>query len=102
MTIRTKSDYLEYIADILPDNTSRQISPADLRSAFTDLTDSVGVILGDTTLSSKNFASEDTRTTIAGDLALSQISLAGRSSIDNSAFGYKALNINYTGSRNTA
>jgi len=102
MTIRTKSDYLEYIANILPDNTSRQISPADLRSAFTDLTDSVGVILGDTTLSSKNFASEDTRTTIAGDLALSQISLAGRSSIDNSAFGYKALNINYTGSRNTA
>ena len=87
MTIRTKSDYLEYIANILPDNTSRQISPADLRSAFTDLTDSVGVILGDTTLSSKNFASEDTRTTIAGDLALSQISLAGRSSIDNSAFG---------------
>jgi hypothetical protein len=102
MTIRTKSNYLEYIADILPDNTSRQISPADLRSAFTDLTDSVGVILGDTTLASKNFASEDTRTTIAGDLALSQISLAGRSSIDNSAFGYKSLNINYTGSRNTA
>ena len=102
MTIRTKSEYLEYIEGILPDNTSRLISPADLRSAFTDLADSLGIILDDTLITSLNFSSDETRTTIAGDLALSQISLANRSSIDNSAFGYKALNINYTGSRNTA
>ena len=102
MTIRTKSEYLEYIENILPDNTSRQISPADLRAAFTDLTDSVGVILDDTNITSKNFSSDSLRTTIAGDLALSQINLAGRSSIDNTAVGYKSLSINYTGSRNTS
>lgn len=102
MTIRTKSDYLEYIESILPDNTNRQISPADLRSAFTDLADSLGIILDDTILTSLNFSSDDTRTTIAGDQALSQINLAGRSSIDNTAVGYKSLSINYTGSRNTS
>ena len=100
MTIRTKPDYLEYIESILPDNTNRQISPADLRSAFTDLADSLGIILDDTILTSLNFSSDDTRTTIAGDQALSQINLAGRSSIDNTAVGYKSLSINYTGSRN--
>lgn len=102
MTIRTKSEFLEYIGNILPDNTSRLISPGDLRSAFTDLADSLGIILDKTLLTSLNFSSDETRTTIAGDKALSQISLANRSSIDNSAFGYKALNINYTGPRNTA
>ena len=93
MTIRTKSEFLEYLENILPDNTSRLISPGDLRSVFTDLADSLGIILDDTLLTSLNFSSDETRTTIAGDNALSQISLANRSSIDNSAFGYKALSI---------
>lgn len=102
MTIRSKTQYLEYIEAILPDNSSRLISPADIRVAFRDLADSVGEMLEETEIVATNFSTPDTRTTRGGDLSLTQIGLDGRVSIDNTAYGYQTLSINYNGSRNTA
>ena len=41
MTKRTKTQLASQVNDLLPDNTSAQISPSDIRSVFTDVGDSL-------------------------------------------------------------
>ena len=100
--ILTRAEYLASIGISLPDNSTQEISPLDLRTSLVDLVDSVPNFMEGATLNTVNFASPDTRTTKGGDLALSQMSFAGRSSVDNTSFGYASLRNNYNGSQNTA
>jgi len=99
--ILTKQEYIALINDLLPDNSTQQISPLDLRTSLINLVDSVtNFIDGD--INADNFSTPAVRNTRAGVLALSQVELAGRSSYDSSAFGYAALKNTYTGEENTA
>ena len=41
MTKRTKTELASQVSDKLPDNTAAEISPADIRSIFTDVGDSL-------------------------------------------------------------
>lgn len=100
--ILSKSEYLDSINALLPDNSTQEISPLDLRTSLIDLVDSVPNFFAGNELDSTNFATPETRTTKAGRLALDNMFLAGRSSQDNSAFGYASLRSNYDGSGNTA
>jgi len=100
--ILTRTQYLSSINVLLADNSTQEISPLDLRTSLTDLVDSVPNFMTGKTLDTANFASPDTRTTKGGDLAISQMFLVGRSSVDNSSFGYASLRNNYNGSQNTA
>jgi hypothetical protein len=87
---------------MLPDNATQEISPLDLRTSLINLVDSVPGLMQDAVLDTRNFATPDIRTTVAGDLALSHMNLVGRSSTDNSAFGYASLRNNYHGTQNTS
>ncbi len=98
----TKAEYIDSINGLLPDNATQEISPLDIRTSLIDLVDSVSNFIAGNAIDSTNFASPETRTTLAGNLALANIHLAGRSSVDNSAFGYASLRNNYNGSGNTA
>lgn len=100
--ILTKSEYLDKIDILLADNSTQEISPLDLRTSLVDLVDSVGNFLAGVEIASSNFSSPDTRTTLGGDYALSSMFLAGRSSVDNSAFGFASLRNNFNGVENTA
>lgn len=100
--ILSRAEYLASIGALLPDNSTQQISPLDLRTSLINLVDSVPNFMEGAVLQTQNFASPDVRTTKAGDLALSQMFLVGRSSVDNSAFGYASLRNNYNGYQNTA
>ncbi len=93
--ILTKEQYIQFINELLPDNSTRQISPADLRESLINLVDSVPNFNTD-------FTHLDTRTTRGGKSALSKYGLPGRYNEDNSAFGYYALGGNYNGIKNTA
>lgn len=100
--ILTKSEYLQKIDLLLQDNSTQLISPLDLRISFRDLVDSVHLLTEGAKINSANFATPNTRTTLAGELALDKLKYAGRSSVDNSAFGYYSLGANYGGSQNTS
>jgi hypothetical protein len=100
--ILTKEGYITSIGLLLPDNSTQQISPGDLRTSLTNLADSVHTFLAGYDIVAKNFASVDSRTTLVGDGAIAKRDLVGRSNRDNSAFGYHALNGNYDGVKNTA
>tara|TARA_B100002019_G_scaffold264289_1_gene252990 strand:+ start:13121 stop:14722 length:1602 start_codon:yes stop_codon:yes gene_type:complete len=102
MAILTKAEYISYINTVLPDNSTQEISPLDVRNSLINLADSVGNLTEGLELKSSNFRTPDVRTTIAGETALSKIDLPGRSSVDNTAVGYFSLGGNYTGSGNTA
>ncbi len=100
--ILTRAEYLASIESLLPDNSTQEISPLDLRTSLTNLVDSVPSFLAGTTIDTVNFRTPDIRTTIGGSLALTGMDLNGRSSVDNSAFGFAALRNNYHGWYNTA
>lgn len=100
--ILTKEGYITSIGLLLPDNSTQQISPADLRTSLVNLADSVHIFLDDQNILAKNIDSIDTRTTLVGDGAIAKRDLVGRSNQDNSAFGYNALHGNYNGVKNTA
>ena len=90
--ILTKSEYIEEINSLLQDNSTQLISQLSLRISLRDLVDSVHLLTDGNEIISSNFATPDTRSTIAGELAWKPESKpAGRSSVDNSAFGYYAL-----------
>jgi len=99
--ILSKSDYFERINHLLQDNSTQLISPQDLRISLRDLVDSVHLFTDGNEIVSSNFATPDTRSTIAGELALGKLKFAGRTSVDNSAFGYYAIGANYDGEKNT-
>lgn len=97
----TKPQYLDSINQLLPDNSTQEISPLDLRTSFINLVDSVpNFFYGD--LNADNFATPEFRNTRGGVLSMSKLGLAGHSSYDSSSFGYATLRNNYNGSQNTA
>jgi len=100
--ILSKEDFLNSLSTYLPDNSTQQISPLDLRTVFTDLADSIHLMTIDQSITAGNVQTTGDRTTLLGDQALSKKNLAGRSTVDNSAFGYYSLHGNYDGTHNTA
>jgi hypothetical protein len=100
--IFSKAEYISSINSLLPDNGNQEISPLDVRTSLINLMDSVPNFINGTRISTLNFNTPDTRTTLAGDQALNNMFLAGRNSVDNSAFGYASLRNNYNGSGNSA
>ena len=100
--ILTKSEFISQLTTYLPDNSTQQISPLDLRTVITNLADSIHVLAAEECIVSDNLETPHTRSTIVGKDALHERDKLGRSTYDNSAFGFQALFGNYTGSHNTA
>ena len=72
--ILSKSEYLQKMQGLLPDNSRQEISPEDLRTTLSDLVDSVGNFLHGNVITSENFASIETRSTQAGFLSINFLS----------------------------
>ena len=100
--ILSKSEYLDLINSLLPDNSTQQISPLDLRTSFTNAVDSSHLFLVDRDINSLNVATPNIRSTKLGQYSLSGINLPGGYSEDNSAVGYYALGVHRSGERNTS
>lgn len=100
--ILSKLKLVENIVNEISDNSTGQISPHDIRHNLLDIIDSVHLLTIGKPLSGSNFGTPAVRTTKAGESSLEKLGLDGYFSIDNSAFGYAALQANYQGVRNTA
>ena len=99
--ILSKQDYIASINTLLPDNSTQQISPLDIRTSLINLVDSVANLI-DGDICADNFCTPEYRNTRGGVLSLSQLELAGRSAYDSSAYGYASLKNSYNGLENTA
>ncbi len=97
-----KIQLVDNIKREIPDNSTGQVSPRDVRQNMINIIDSVHMFTADHDLNALNFSTPNTRTTRAGQETLSKLHLQGYSSEDNSAFGYSALSDNYDGTKNTA
>lgn len=100
--ILSKLKLVENIVNEISDNSTGQISPHDIRHNLLDIIDSVHLLTIGKPLSGSNFGTPSVRTTRAGEFTLDKLGLEGYFSVDNSAFGYAALQANYQGIRNTA
>ncbi len=111
MSIKSSGLLVSDIIAILPDNSTAEISEADVRNSFINVIDSVPLLAsgnGDGVphwlvtgrLSASNFDTPDLRNTLGGRSSLDSFT-AGTAS-DNTAFGFQALTQLTTGLRNTA
>jgi len=98
----TRPEFNSFIESTLPDNSTREISAADLRTSFFNLADSIVSFNNNIYLNSLNFGTEDSRTTFAGNRSLARKGVNGFVSQDNSAYGFASLQLSFTGLRNTA
>jgi len=109
MAILSKSEYLNQINTLFPDQSSQAISPSDLRTMFVDLGDSINSLLSGVNLYSNNFKEENRtgssrykRTIIIGRDNLQKLEFVGRETCDNIAIGYNVLKQNYDGKENVS
>jgi len=102
MSEYSENEYLQKLNTYIPDNSTQEISPRDIRDSITDLVDSSHRFLEPHFLKAKNIQSHSERQTSVGELALSKTYLVYQSGVDNSAFGYAALQGNVFGQKNTA
>ena len=100
--ILSKAEYIDSVNYLLPDNSTQLISPLDIRTSFINLADSAFNMVEGKIIKTANFASVETRTTVAGDLAINNRNLPNTENIDNTAVGYYALGGNHRGIYNTA
>ena len=100
--ILSKQEFINSLTNYLPDNANQEISPLDLRTVITNLADSIHLMTVSNSIDADNVGTKSTRTSILGEQALGKLDLAGRSTSDNSVFGYNALYGNYDGTHNTA
>ena len=98
----SENQFLQRLNYYFPDNITQQISPKDIRDAFTDLVDSTQKTLESHTLISQNIKSVELRQTSVGEQSLTKTYLPYENGEDNSAFGYSSLQGNIFGDRNTA
>jgi len=98
----SENQFLQRLNYYFPDNITQQISPKDIRDAFTDLVDSTQKTLESHTLISQNIKSVELRQTSVGEQSLTKTHLPYEDGEDNSAFGYASLQGNVFGDRNTA
>lgn len=97
----SENGFLESLDQFLPDNSTQQISPKDVRDTFTNLVDSAQNFLIPHEIIALNIGSYDYRQTKLGLESLDQTSLSYESGVDNTAIGYYALHNNVYGQRNT-
>jgi len=109
MSILSKSEYLDQVNSLFPDQNTQAISPSDLRTMFIDLGDSVNALLSGVNLYSNNFReenpglnSENSRTIVIGQDNFDKLFFTGRNSVNNIAIGYDLLKENYDGGNNIA
>lgn len=95
--ILTREEFIESVNNLLPDNSTREISPLDVRTCFYNMVDSVHNFLD-----YDEFLTRDVRTTIGGDYSMNAHRVYGRETVDNTAYGYASLRSNYNGSNNTS
>ena len=96
-----KSSLIEDIETLLRDNGDQEISPKDLRDSLVNIIDSLHILSQDENIDTNNFGTPPDRNVRLGELALNSLGNPGRSASDTVAVGYKVLESNYNGIRNT-
>ncbi len=98
----SENDFILSLNTFLPDNSTEQISPKDVRDVFTNAVDSTHRFLELHSIKALNIESAHLRQTKVGELALDGLDLAYESGVDNTAVGYSSIGGNVYGKQNTA
>ena len=98
----SENDFILSLNTFLPDNSTEQISPKDVRDVFTNAVDSSHRFLELHSIKALNIESAHLRQTKVGELALDGLDLAYESGVDNTAVGYSSMGGNVYGKQNTA
>lgn len=98
----SENDFILSLNTFLPDNSTEQISPKDVRDVFTNAVDSTHRFLELHSIKALNIESAHLRQTRVGELSLDGLDLTYESGADNTAIGYASMQGNVYGDQNTA
>ena len=98
----SENDFILSLNNFLPDNSSEEISPKDIRDVFVNAVDSSHRFLEIHSVKALNIRSANLRQTKVGELALDNLDLVYESGSDNTAVGYSSMGGNVFGKDNTA
>ena len=98
----SENDFILSLDNYLPDNSTEQISPKDIRDTFINAVDSTHRFLELHNIKAKNIESATLRQTRVGELSLDSLNLAYENGEDNTAIGYASMEGNVYGDQNTA
>lgn len=98
----SENDFILSLDNFLPDNSTEQISPKDIRDTFINAVDSTHRFLELHNIKAKNIESATLRQTRVGELSLDGLNLAYENGEDNTAIGYSSMQGNVYGDQNTA
>ena len=96
MTVLSKTNYILQVNTLLADNSSRDISPQDLRSCFEDLVDSIPTFLVDETVETQELFLSNGNT-ILGDYSIRNYNLYKDEQSNNTSIGFFSMGNNYNG-----
>jgi hypothetical protein len=98
----SENGFILSLNTFLPDNSTEQISPKDVRDVFTNAVDSTHRFLELHSIKALNIESAHLRQTRVGELSLDGLDLTYESGADNTAIGYASMQGNVYGDQNTA
>ena len=98
----SENDFILSLDNYLPDNSTEQISPKDVRDTFINAVDSSHRFLELHSIKALNIESAEYRQTRVGLNSLGNLDLPYESGTDNTAVGYFSMNGNVYGDNNTA
>ena len=98
----SENDFILSLDNYLPDNSTEQISPKDIRDTFINAVDSSHRFLELHNIKAKNIESANLRQTRVGELSLNGLDLTYENGEDNTAVGYSSMQGNVYGDKNTA
>ena len=98
----SENDFILSLDNYLPDNSTEQISPKDIRDSIVNLVDSSHRFLELHNIKALNIESTESRQTRVGEFSLNGLDLSYENGVDNSAFGYASMQGNVHGRENTA
>jgi len=98
----SENDFILSLNNYLPDNSTEQISPKDIRDTFINAVDSSHRFLELHSIKALNIESASLRQTRVGESSLDGLDLSYESGEDNSAFGFSSMQGNVHGKQNTA
>jgi len=98
----SENDFILSLDNYLPDNSTEQISPKDVRDTFINAVDSSHRFLELHSVKALNIESAEYRQTRVGINSLGNLDLPYESGSDNTAVGFFSMNGNVYGDNNTA
>jgi hypothetical protein len=97
MTIKNKSQLIDYISQYITSNTERRVTPEDIKNSLLDIIDSLHILM-----SGENILSNNLSTRVINNTSVGEDSMPNVIGVNNTSVGSNSQHCNLLGNNNTS